>query len=176
MKMNIEDFTKITIRARAAFVLLIADSLMPELRHEGEGYIFALKAFEITASWINGKDVSGDELNDLLMNHHDQGIFAYVDNRKQRVSDRAYTVLGGAISYVAWHAYRTNKLMLPDGIQAVTEHFVQWLIDEASKSPSFGTHLATRIWFHLFEHFKIHDDDELGSPVNLNELKKIVNQ
>ncbi len=170
--MNVKEFSRLTIRARAAFALLIAELLIANLDSDAEGYDAARKGLRVGAAWVAGGEVTGDQLSDTLLDPNDEGIYAYIDRRKPRETDCSYNVLGAAISYVAWKAYLTEKSTLPEGFESVTEDYIQWLVDEADKSALFNLDYINKVYDYLRDNFKAAKDNELGEPIEIYDLKK----
>ncbi|MFZ6642586.1 Imm6 family immunity protein [Undibacterium sp. TC4M20W] len=163
-----------TVRARVAFTLCVSEQLMPELFDDESGYLLAKKCITMISSWLSGEAVCGHDLNDLLMNQFDEGIFAKIDYRTKKITDLAYTVVGAATSYAAWHAYRAEKAFLPEGIEAITEEFVQWLVDEAGKSQLFDTTFVEKTYDYLTECYRTDDVADLGPTIDFENLKQAV--
>jgi Immunity protein Imm6 len=175
MVLDIKEFARaLKIRARVTFVLSVAGMLLPELVDEGPRYLSALKAYEKALRWQEKLDVAGDELVDFLMNEKDGGMFAYVEARKPKKTDPAWTALAVAVAYVAWHAYRRKKEPVPEGVDDVTEKTVQYLLDEASKAQSFDEHYVKKLYDYLRSNHPIENGDELGKPIDMEKLKQKV--
>ena len=145
---------------------------MSSISEDSEGYPIADKALAVSSVWMTGKNIGGDELNDLLMDPDDQGLYAFVSTNRPRPTDIAYNVLGAAICYVAWHAYRAQNKMAPAGIDAVTENYVQWIVDEAKKSRCYDDKKMRSFHAYLLKRFPARTSDEVGAPIDFGALKK----
>jgi hypothetical protein len=86
MIIDVREFTQLTIRARAAFALLITGSLL----RDADGYDEAHEALRIGSAWVAGEEVTGTQLRGTLLDPEDRGLFVYVSRKKQRNTDAAY--------------------------------------------------------------------------------------
>lgn len=165
--MNTSDFARLTIRARVAFVEQVARMVLSGLDPMEPGFNAASGALDLVAAWRSGKLISGDALNEQLLNSQDEGVFAYVDANFPKDTDNVYNVVGAAICYTAWHAYRLAGEMLPEGIEQVSEEFVQWLLDEAKKNPLYREAAVKQLLESLLEKYLGQAPNSVGEPVHL---------
>jgi len=171
MTLKVKGFTRLTIKARVAFVIYLADSLLNDLDADEQGRKIAERALGMASVWLKGEPVDGEQLNSLLLDENDEGIFIYVDSRDPKATDAAYNVIGGAITYTAWQAYRASGVVvLPEGIEEVTEEFVGWILAEATKAESFNPNDTQRAHDFLLSRYPIKGSDELGDIVDLKQM------
>jgi hypothetical protein len=173
MTLNTHDFVRLTIRARVIFALAIAEMLLQELRGDPR-YSFAVRAYEAALRWQEQLDVRGDTLVDFLMNERDGGIGAYALRGEPKDTDAAWTTLGNALVYTAWHAYQNNNELMPEGIGDSTEEDIQNLIDEARKGRSYDEKYVQRVYDYLLSNNAIQDGDKLGKPIDMRQVKRSV--
>ncbi|ATA53152.1 hypothetical protein CKY39_07960 [Variovorax boronicumulans] len=118
-------------QGKASFCVWLAVRMQESLAAEDAERVGICHAVELLQSWEAGESVTGNELNELLMNANDEGLHAFVDSRRPRKTDSAIEVVGGAICYIAWLAYRRAGESLPDGIDQVNDDFIIWVIQQA---------------------------------------------
>ena len=174
MHVGVDEWMHMPIRARCAFVLIIAELLVNEMPNGAAGGTVARNALSVAYAWLDGGNVSADQLCDLLMDPNDQGIYAHIDRRVKRPTDEVYSVLGGAICYLAWHAYRLKKAMLPTGMDACNEDYVQWILNEASKSPAFNADKAGAVLSYLQKQFVARDGEDFGDRIDADVLRMAI--
>jgi len=119
---------------KASFCIWIAVQVRDALKPEEAERVGISRAVELLQAWEAGKPVAGDELNELLMDANDEGLYAFVDPRQPNKTDTAIEVVGGAIGYVAWLAYRRAGQRLPDGINQVNDDAITWTVQQAIDS------------------------------------------
>ena len=170
MKIDIGSFCRLTIRARCAFVLFVADSVARELSGFPELQELSDASVRMAAQWVQGLHVEPDALNRLLLDVNDEGLFAHIDTRYPKASDRALTVVSGAICYVAWHAYAVAGQVMPEGIEDASEDYVQWVIDSAVPSPRFDEAKSWKFLETMQGRHSVDKEGELGSPIGFDEI------
>jgi hypothetical protein len=131
-------FSTLGAHEQVEFVEWMSRLILQELSPVHEGRHVAERALRLISEWRTNHNVSGNELLDALMNQHDEGLFAYVDARNPKPTDHVFNVIGAAVSYAAWHAFRNQRAALPEGIEEVSPDTIQWLLDEAAHSPLFN--------------------------------------
>jgi len=130
----------ITVRARASFFLALAEKLFEGIDNEDEGYAQAREALENCWSWLEGKEVTADELYKYLENVDDTGlmVFAYeVKDDPGKIS--IWNTVITSLMYIIWQAYRLEGAeYVPQTIEAVDETIIDYLIEYASECQSYN--------------------------------------
>jgi hypothetical protein len=168
---QIVDFVRMTIRARVAFLFLVAESLLDEIKQDADGYSIAMRAVGAAASWLKERSkVSGDDFSNIHLDVADTGLAVLVDPVKPKLTDTVYIVFDAVVCYAAWHTYKLEGANLPSGIDAVTEEFVLWILEEAKKSRSFDSAYVDRAYAYMHVNFEIQEGNEIGEPIDLENL------
>jgi hypothetical protein len=123
-------FVALDERNKASFCIWIAvqvrDALTPaEAQRVGISHVVAT-----LQAWEAGSPVTGDHLNEQLMDANDEGLYAYL-GRGPSETDTAIDAVGGSVCYIAWIAYRRAGEHLPDGIDQVNDEFITWIVQQA---------------------------------------------
>lgn len=67
----------LTIRARAALALAVAEMVMPELAEDPEGSRVAEEALRLSWRWVGGEPVKGDEIDNYVGNSTGKNLTTY---------------------------------------------------------------------------------------------------
>jgi DNA-binding transcriptional regulator YbjK len=67
----------VTIRARVAYVLGVAEHIITDIKSDYEGYLLANDAIKTAWAWQNNASVSADVLNEYLMNEDEEGLLIH---------------------------------------------------------------------------------------------------
>jgi hypothetical protein len=118
-------------QGKTSFCIWIAVQVQNALETGEARRIGIDRAVELLRTWESGKPVTGDELNALLMDANDEGLYAFVDSRNPSETATAIEAIAGTICYVAWLAYRKAGQRLPNGIDRVNDDFIIWTIEQA---------------------------------------------
>ncbi|MBB6065904.1 Imm6 family immunity protein [Pseudoxanthomonas broegbernensis] len=148
MKLNIEKFSRLPARERVNLVLVMARMVLSDLEGDQAGEYLANLAINLVSVWVNegmidGRLVTGEDFLDVLQDENDHGLLVFVDSGNPKSTDHAFNVVGGVVSYAAWCAFLESGDVLPEGIEEVTDVFVQWIIDEAISCNSFDGEMVS---------------------------------
>ena len=168
---------KNTIRARVSFYLAIAEMIFKELKKNDEGYLYARKALDRCWDWLEGEDLTGDELCEYLENMDDTGLMVFSSEvQGDPIKEPVWIVIITSLMYTIWQAYQIkHEKYLPESIESVDENAIDYLIDEANKCQSFNTQWIELLKSYLLKKFQTNDSNELGNPIQKNEIMKVIN-
>ena len=157
-----EFIKSITVRGRVAFYLAIAQKLFEELKKDDDGYIQANEALNQCWSWLEGNDLSGDELCEYLENEKDTGLMVFSSNvQGDPIKEPVWIVIITSLMYTIWQAYQTkNEKYLPESIEQVDESAIDYLIEYAYKCSSFKEIWLESLKNYLLENHNISDSNE----------------
>lgn len=167
--------SRITIRARVAFYLAIAQKSFEELSKDDKGYLNASEALDQCWSWLEGKDISGDELCEYLENERDTGLMVYSSFVEgDPVKEPIWITIITALMYTIWQAYQVKKEeFLPESIEQVDEGAIDVFIDYAKKCINYDENWVKLIETYLLEKHKTIDIGEIGTVISKNEIMDI---
>jgi len=172
-----EFFNKITVRARTSFYLSIAEKLFEGLNKTDEGYVQAKEALEHSWKWLNGDLITGDQLYEYLENEKDTGLMVFGYRYKNDpVKVLIWKILITSLMYTIWQAYQMeNEKYLPQTIEDVDETIIDDFMSYTNKCQSFNTQWIELLKSYLLKKFQTNDSNELGNPIQKNEIMKVIN-
>ncbi|WP_157632089.1 Imm6 family immunity protein [Variovorax sp. CF313] len=123
-------FVALGERSKASFCIWIAGQVRDALTPEEAQRVGISHVVATLQAWEAGSQATGDQLNELLMNANDEGLYAYL-RRGPNETDTAIEAVGGSVCYIAWIAYTRAGEHLPDGIDQVNDDFITWIVQQA---------------------------------------------
>jgi hypothetical protein len=148
----------LTIRARAAYYLAVAESVFAAAPPDDGSREIARQAMNMAWQWIEGAPIEVVELHWYLENE-DTGLQFFQSN--------TCIVVSGALAYVIWRAYEAegeaNKM--GQTINEVTEGMIVEFHDFAEQTGRFDHQLARRLLNYLRTNYTTSKIDDLGAPI-----------
>jgi hypothetical protein len=172
----------VTIRARAAFALSIAErAFRAGATANEEGYAAALDAIDIAWQWIGGKHIPGYELYSRLDGGDDTGLLIW---SQVAVSDAppdgqiaktgSWHALVNAVAYICWRAYQLDgEEYVPQAIESVDESTIREVLTSAENSKHLDWAYVNRVKTYLSARYATTNQDELGPPISREEVKSV---
>lgn len=159
-----------TIRARAAFVLAVAEDVFAVIRI---GRDLAREALNAGWEWEEKGNGTGDSLYDFFENPEEEGLWRY-ESQAPEEEKNAWTTLTSAMCYVTWHAYRTDGAKsMPTPIEEVSEDVVAQTVEVARKIPCFREERVDRIEEFLNSNCQAARPEDLGTGIRRNLILDI---
>jgi hypothetical protein len=161
----------VTIRARTAYYLAVAESVLPAIPSTDEGFNYAREAMNRAWQWIAGAPITAADLYRCLENEHDTGLVVFFYRAAdERERGAAWGVVYTAIMYVIWQAYRAEGAKyVPQTIEATDETMVLDLHRYAEDTGRFDHQLAHRLLNYLQANYAS-KNDELGRPISRRDV------
>jgi len=161
----------VTIRARVAYVLGIAEHIISDIKSDSSGYLLAKEAIKTAWAWQNNASVSADVLNEYLMNEDEEGLLIHEQEASEDMVS-AWVTITTAIAYVAWHAYQQKDEFPPGALCEVSEDIVEQVIEYASKTNVYDADFVNKLSEYLISSFRTKNANELGKPINREDFLK----
>src|SRR5262245_21098132 len=154
----------LTIRARAAYYLAVAESLFAAAPPDDGSQELARQGMNMAWQWIEGASVKAVELHRYLENDGDTGLISFQSNTCAAVSQ--------ALAYVIWRAYLAegHENEMGQTICEVTEEDFVYLHHFAERSGRFDHQLARRLLNYLQANYTTSKIDDLGYPILRREI------
>jgi hypothetical protein len=148
----------LTIRARAAYYLAVAESVFAAAPPDDRGLEIARQAMNKAWQWIEGASVEADELDGYLENE-DTGLQFFIKSN-------TCVAVSAALSYVIWRAYQAEGAKYtPQTMNEVTEEMIVALHGFAEQTSRFDHQLARRLLSYLRTNYMTSKIDDLGAPI-----------
>lgn len=177
MKYMIDFINAITIRARVAFYLAIAESLFDAINVSDEGYFQARKALDECWLWLEGKEISGDTLYKYLANEDDTGVATFESMVDDLSKSPAWNTLVMSLAYIIWQEYKIEgEKYLPADIEEVSEAVIDEFLAFASESENFDKTKFDRLKRHLLKEYASKTADEQGGFIRKNEIMSFLDR
>lgn len=171
MKIDINEFSQLSIQAKVAFVEWLGRKAIFHLK--GPSREAALAGLSLIEKWRCDQAVAGEELSLALMNEADEGIYAY-STSLESVENNAIEVVGGVVSYVAWRAYKFADKPMPQEYEQAGDDFVQWILDQVEKTAVLNSNEIFNALRYLYAHYKV-SADVLGKIVEIRAIEEAAN-
>jgi len=170
--MNKSKFVEtVTIRARVAYVLGIAELIISDIQSDYEGYLLAIEAIKTAWAWQENPSISADSLNEYLMNEDEEGLLIH-EQEADEIKVSAWITITTAIAYVAWHAYKQKDEFPPGALCEISESLVDQVIEYASKTTAYNADFVNHLSEYLISKCGTKNFNELGKPINREEFIK----
>ena len=170
-----EILNKLTIRAGAALLLSMAESVSPELEKDKEGFSLSRKGLDLAWQWQSDDNISGDILTDYINTPDDYGTCLlvyqqYYENKP--VMKYAIIVVCIAVSYTALCAYKIEKeISIPEFIDILQlNDVIRQILDIAKKTNVFDRNKFINAYTFLLKEYSTDNQNELGEPVEKEVL------
>lgn len=96
-----------------------------------EKYLDGKQALDKCMSWSQEKNVSADELYELIDNPECTGISEFIDEENDSKTASLWCLLVDIVSYTAWIAYRKEKTKyLPQALEGIREEDFSYIIND----------------------------------------------
>jgi hypothetical protein len=157
-----EMLEKLTIRARVAFVLGVADRVMLNLIEHSTAFDAGSKAISAGWRWVEGGSISANELYD---NH--------VENlaiQSSMIDNPALGTVISALYYVMWHAFKQEindgkAPIVPNDIAEVSEEVVDEVCDYATKAKNCDDVWIISVIRRMTKDYTAVQKGEMGSTI-----------
>jgi hypothetical protein len=157
----------LTIRARAAYYLAVAESVFAAAPPDDGSLEPAREAMNMAWQWIEGASVKGDEL-DWHLENEDTGVIYFDSNTS--------VVVSTALAYVTWGAYQAEgRKILGQILNEVTEELIVELHRFAEQTGRFDHQLAHRLLDYLRANYLTSTIDDLGGPILRRDISSGAN-
>jgi len=172
MNNTLNKFIKtVTIRARVAYVLGIAEHIISDIKSDSSGYLLAKEAIKTAWAWQNNANISADVLNEYLMNENEEGLLIHEQEASEDIVS-AWITITTAIAYVAWQAYKQKNEFPPGALCEVSEEIVEQVIEYASKTNVYDAYFVNKLSEYLNTKCSTQKSNELGKPINREDFLK----
>jgi Immunity protein Imm6 len=147
----------ITIRARAAYYVAVAESVFAAAPPDDGSLDHGRVAMNMAWQWIEGVPVTAYDL-DWQLENEDTGLISFPSD--------TCAVVGTALAYVIWQAYRAEGAKrMPQTIGEYDESVIVGFHRLAENTKVFDHQLARRLLNYLQASYATSQTDELGSPI-----------
>lgn len=117
---------------KVAFVLAIGEEVFNVIEKSDERYVDGRDALDKCWVWVENKDVSGDELYELIDNVECTGISEFAEEEEDLNIARLWSLLVDIVSYTAWKAYIKEKTKyLPQALEGIEDESLEILVESA---------------------------------------------
>lgn len=167
-----EFIRQITIRARVAFYLAVAQKSLEGLSIDDEGYQAATEALNQCFCWLEGQDISGDELCEYLENERDTGLMIYSSlTQEDPLKEPIWITIITALMYTTWQAYRIkNESFIPESIEQVDEDAIYSFMEYAKRCANYDEQWVQLLGAYLLDKYKAEDIGNEGVTISKDEI------
>lgn len=135
----IEFIKKISIEARVALYLSIAEKTFKLVDVSDERYKHGREALDKCWEWVENGNVNADDLYELIDNGECTGVSEYGMKEVEYQRKVMWYTLVDAIAYTSWQAYnRENYTYIPQAIEGIEEDGIDNFIKNATDTKKFN--------------------------------------
>ncbi|MDF2521143.1 MAG: hypothetical protein K0R84_1771 [Clostridia bacterium] len=162
----IEFIKSISIEARAALYLSIAEKTFNLVDISDERYKYGREALDKCWDWVEKGSVKADSLYELIDNAECTGISEFGMEEEEYQREAMWYTLVDAVAYTSWQAFnRENYRYLPQAIEGIDEEEINDFINNAADTQVFSIEDIDDLKRFLLEEYS------LNSPLN-GRIKK----
>ncbi|MHC5595180.1 MAG: Imm6 family immunity protein [Nostoc sp.] len=177
MNIDLNRFVEnVTVRARVAFVLVIAESILVELENDHKCFALGQEALNLAWTWEEMGDIEGRILAEYVDSptEKDLGVCElYHEDNEAMVS--AAIALTLSIGYVAMYAYRLEKAQhMPEPIAEIGEDTISQIIEFALQTNSIDESYVSRAYYFILGKYRTNTPSELGESISKDKLLAIL--
>jgi hypothetical protein len=159
--------SKVTIRARVAFALLLAERVLQRLPENSEAYGAVRKALDDGWAWLEGVRIPARQLYWNL-----GPIDVEATNCEAEPLKAELCAILCALYYLTWHAYgveleaaKDGEISVPSTMAEITEDIIEEMVAYASANGSVdGSWVAVTIR-RLLASYPTNDPEAVGEPI-----------
>lgn len=165
----------ISVKARIAFYLVIAEKVIKGLPKDSIGYCNARETLDKCWDICRGVRLDGDELCSYLENEEGTGIMVFSSEvMDDEVLEPIWLTIITATMYTIWQTYRINgDIYVPESIEEVDEDAIDYLVENAIKCKGITKDLIKKIKDLFLERYKVEDINEIGNNIEKDEIELI---
>jgi hypothetical protein len=164
----------VPIRPRVAFVLAVAERVLPALAKNAEAFNVAQQALANAWRWAEGQSISA-----LQLYEDDAAALAVQGSLiKDKEASAAICAVTSAFYYFLWNAFRqqlkeglVSEGAVPNDMAEVTEEVMEEVCDFAAQTSLCDTHWLTSLAKRLSTDFRAANPEELGPVVARQYVK-----
>jgi hypothetical protein len=168
MKVSYSDLIlHLPIRPRVAFVLAIAERVLPALAKNGEAFKAARKAVTDAWRWEEGEKISAIQLYE----EDDEALALQTCLIKDKEGSAAINAATSAFYYTLWRAFtldlsrgQVREGEIP-GMRDVTEEVIDEVCELATQTSLCDSDWILSLSERLASDFRTHNPEELGTSV-----------
>lgn len=118
--MHIKSLDLISNDKKTAYILLIAEKVFATRKILDDKYLEGRRALDKCWDWVEGGQVSGDDLYELIDNEECTGISEYSGEEKQKDMKYMWHLLTDAVCFASWSAYKEEgEVYLPQILEGI---------------------------------------------------------
>jgi Immunity protein Imm6 len=175
--MNIDQLSNVeslSIRARVAYCLCLAESVLIEVKHNKDGNFKAKSGLDKCWDWLSPElSIPCEDICYLLANEDDTGLSIYSSLAGDReIEYSAWGVIIYTIAYTAWQAFNYEKEGLPSIIESIDEDTIIEIFEYLQKIPVFDEKYALTVKSVLVEKFSFDPTNEFGIPIDKKQISR----
>ncbi|MCE9786014.1 Imm6 family immunity protein [Shewanella algae] len=166
---------EVSLRGKVSFLLRLSEQVFNEIEDRQPGSGFARSALDMCWKWVEGADVSGDDLYFTLENEDDTGLIYYGADAPDNSSElSSWNTIITSVMYASWAAYKNSgEVYFPQTIEGIDDSVIEYLHQFFCQTDSFKEGLESSIIEFLLKAHKASGPDDLGLPLSKKELIEI---
>lgn len=163
------------IRARAAFMLALAEMVTPELAEDPQGLTVAQEALHLSWKWVGGSPVRGKEIEQYVESPTDKNLQTYQRHYLKKAPSMfaAMVVTHIGVAYAGYQAYMgegVGEEAMSQPMAEVGEYLFDDVLEYAQKTSRYDEGSVHRVARFLTDRYAAQGQEALGSPVLVDQI------
>jgi hypothetical protein len=177
MKLTENFLNTITIRARVAYCLTVAETVFREVKSADKDYTLGREALDTCWEWLEGKEFDGLDIYHLDSREDDElgviGVAIASIPEKDPNKKNAWYTLSTVLQYLAWHLFILEgypQESLPQDLESSSENLINDALSYASEISDFQETQFDPLKQHLLAGYPSTEPGEIGPPITREEV------
>lgn len=130
--MNIETILQSNDYKKVEYALLVSEKVIINIKNNQEKYLVAKEAINKCRAWVKNRELSGDDLYELLDNPECTGISEFAMEEDDISMINTWNLLVDIVAYTSWIAYKNeNAKYLPQALEGIREENIKDILENA---------------------------------------------
>jgi hypothetical protein len=173
------EIKSLPIRARVAFALGMAETVVDELSEDPEGLAMARESLRRSWQWVSGAKVSASDVAEYLEATEERNLVLREALRESFYSKRPMMIKAlyattAAISHAAKKAYDLEGLRASEMVCDICDGVLDNVLKYVKDIPGYSEVAVHRLSGFLIEKYQGQSADALGDPPNQDEVLRQV--
>jgi hypothetical protein len=166
------DIRNLSSDGQVAFLLALSNKIV-DIISTSVGYEQAKEALEVCWSWVEKKNVTGDNIYEYLDNEDETGLVIQMQFEEDGRRVNVWNCIVDAIAFTSWKAYQHDgEKHLPAPIEEVDEDLIDHFLTAFHAVDSSNAQITERLVNYLLENYPT----ENSNPIVKNEIMKAIYQ
>ncbi len=166
----------LTLKAKACFIMLLAEQAYKEIDKSIDGIGVARNALDSAWQWLGGANVDEDNFYTYIENVNDTGLYFYGSIlKKENIHlSNLFNVILISIMYTSSQIYKASGCKyVPQTLEEVDDEFIDQLIRYLEKTDLYDQDHIESLKLHFTKHHAANFINEVGGNIEKNNVMNV---